>query len=165
MKFLGRFPDEYDITEYIRSRLATDGLDQNFEFTGFVEADQLPEYYRSAHVFCSPAQFEGGVANVYLEAMACGCPVVASTAGGGPEAVTAAETGLLVPPDDVAATADAIDQILSDSHKRQAMGVASRRRVEEYFSMEHHVRRVLNVYERAIARSREHPDRHKGLRE
>lgn len=163
--FLGAFPEAFEIGKYFRSRLAFDGLDQNIEFTGFVSADRLPEYYRSAHVFCSPAQFEGGVANVYLESMACGCPVVASVAGSGPEAVTAGATGLLVPPDDVAATADAIDQILGDSQRRQAMSVAARRRVEEYFSMDHHVRRVLNVYERAIARSRENPDRHKDLRE
>jgi glycosyltransferase involved in cell wall biosynthesis len=164
-QFLGRFPDEYDITEYIRSRIVADGLAQNFEFTGFVEASQLPDYYRSAHVFCSPAEFEGGVANVYLESLACGCPVVASTAGGGPEAISAGETGLLVPPNDVAATAEALDQILGDSGKRQAMSDAGRCRVEDYFSMDHHVRRVLKVYERAIARSQEHPHRHEALRE
>ncbi|MFO0810200.1 MAG: glycosyltransferase family 4 protein [Gemmataceae bacterium] len=163
--FLGAFPEGYELGKYFRTRLAADGLDRNIEFPGFVDADRLPNYYQAAHVFCSPAEFEGGVANVYLEAMACGCPVVASTAGGGPEAVTDGETGYLVPPNDVTATADALDRVLGEPTRRDCFGAAGRHRVNEYFAVEQYIRRVLAVYERAIARSAAHPDRHRDMRE
>jgi glycosyltransferase involved in cell wall biosynthesis len=134
-----------------RSRHAE--AEANVEFTGFVGRDGLPALYQGADVFCSPAQYEGGVANVYLEAMACGCPIVASTAGGAPEAVVDGQTGLLVPPDDVAAVVKSLDRILSDSSLRRRMGEAARRKVEDYFAMDKYIARVLTVYQKAIDRS------------
>ena len=139
--------------EDLLHRARSAGVDKNIELTGFVPRERIADYYRSADVFCSPASYEGGVANVYLEAMACGCPVVASTAGGAPEAVTHRETGMLVPPRDPAATAAAIDQVLSDPALRRRMGVAARRRVDEYFAMDKYIQRVLATYQKAIERS------------
>jgi glycosyltransferase involved in cell wall biosynthesis len=165
LQVLGKVPADSDLMHGFLASIEAAGAVRNFEFVGHVEADSLPEYYRRAHVFCSPAEFEGGVANVYLEAMACGCPVVASTAGGGPEAVTDGETGRLVPPNDVAATASAIDQLLGDADARRKMGVAARRRVEDYFAMDRYIERVLNVYEKAIDRSNRHPERWEDVRE
>jgi glycosyltransferase involved in cell wall biosynthesis len=136
-------------------RIQREGAQGNFQFTGFVDRAGLPRYYQEADVFCSPAQYEGGVANVYIEAMACGCPVVASTAGGAPEAVSDGQTGLLVPPNDVPAVADALDRLLSDAPLRRRMGRAGRRRVDEYFAMDRYIQRVLAVYEKAITRSRQ----------
>ncbi len=43
------------------------GAEANIEFHGFVEHSGLPDFYRAANVFCSPALYEGGVANVYLK--------------------------------------------------------------------------------------------------
>ncbi|HJZ60485.1 MAG TPA: glycosyltransferase family 4 protein [Gemmataceae bacterium] len=138
----------------LRDRVRTAGAEVHVEFAGFVGCGDLPEFYRRADLFCSPAQYEGGVANVYLEAMACGRPVVASTAGGAPEAVTDGETGLLVPPDDVAAVVRAIDRLLADPALGRRMGEAGRRRVEEYFAMDRYIDRVLAVYDKAIGQSR-----------
>ena len=123
------------------------------EFLGFVARDDLPALYRAADVFCSPAQHEGGVANVFVEAMACARPVVASTAGGGPEAVLDGETGLLVPPGDVDAVAGALARLFGDRGLAARMGEAGRRRVEEVFAMDRYIERVLAVYERAVERS------------
>lgn len=153
-----------DLMEQLHARIRAEGAEANVEFCGFVPLDRLPESYRSAHVFCLPAEFEG-FGQVYLEALACGCPVVASTAGGGPEAVSHGETGLLVPPNDVQATAAALDRLLGDPDLRRQMGRAGRRRVEEFFTMERYVRRVLAVYEKAIERSQGRPERHEDLRE
>lgn len=130
------------------------GAEANIEFHGFVERSHLPDFYRRANVFCSPARYEGGVANVYLEAMACSCPVVASLAGAAPEAVIAGKTGLLVPPDDEGAVAAALDQILGNEFLARQMGEAARRRVEDYFAMDKYIVRVLKNYERAIECSR-----------
>jgi len=66
---------------------------------GFVaDRSRLPDYYRRAHVLACPAYHEVGVANVCVEAMACGCPVVACNTGGAPEAVLHGDSGFLVPP-------------------------------------------------------------------
>jgi glycosyltransferase involved in cell wall biosynthesis len=129
------------------------GAQSNVEFHGFVDRSRLPEFYQRATVFCSPAQHEGGVANVYLEAMASGCPVVASMAGGAPEAVAHGESGLLVPPGDVGAVEAALDLILSNRNLARKMGRAGRRRVDEYFAMDKYIPRILRNYERAIESS------------
>lgn len=144
-----------DTLRALRERAAAGGVAGNVEYVGFAGRDTLPELYRGAHVFCSPAQFECGVANVYLEAMACGCPVVASTAGGAPEAVIDGVTGCLVPPADPAATASALDRVLGNPGLRASMANASRRRVDDYFAMDRYIQRVLKVYSRALERSRQ----------
>jgi glycosyltransferase involved in cell wall biosynthesis len=140
------------------ARAQRHGAAANIEMPGFIDRAGLPDFYRRADVFCSPAQYEGGVANVYLEAMACACPVVASTAGGAPEAVTDGVTGLLVPPGDVEAVARALDRLLSDAGLRRRLGREGRRRVESYFAMDKYIERVLAVYQKAIERAREHLD-------
>jgi glycosyltransferase involved in cell wall biosynthesis len=83
---------------------------------------------------------------------------VASTSGGGSEAVNDGETGLLVPPNDVAATVRALDAILGDPALRQRMSAAGLRRVSDYFQMDRYVERVVAVYEKAIAMSKQLPD-------
>ncbi len=143
-------PDD-DLVRELQGRAAAAGAQANVAFGGFAGRGELPELYRQAHVFCSPAQHEPGVANVFIEAMASGRPVIASSSGGGGEAVVPGETGLLVPPGDVAATAAALDRILGDAALRARMGVAGRRRVDEYFAMDRYIGRVLAVYDRAMA--------------
>lgn len=143
-----------DTEEDLRRWVHAAGGERNIEFHGFVERERLPEFYRRANVFCSPAHHEGGVANVYLEAMACGCPVVASLAGGAPEAVTDGETGFLVPPHDDGAVSDALDRILSNVSLARQMGVAARKRIEDYFAMDKYIPRVLKSYQKAIECSR-----------
>jgi alpha-maltose-1-phosphate synthase len=86
-----------------------------------------------ATVFACPSLYEPlGIVN--LEAMACGTAVVASRVGGIPEVVSDGETGLLVPPDDPAALADALDALLGDPGRADAMGRAGRQRAIAEFS-------------------------------
>jgi len=163
-QILGGVSKDSELVQDLQARRTAEGAAVNIEFVGFVPAARLPEYYRRAHVFCSPAAENEGLANVYLEAMACGCPVVASTAGGGPEAVTDGETGLVVPPRDVEATAEALDRILGNPPLGRRMGEAGRRRVEEYFAMDKYILRVLAIYEKAITRSQQLPERGEDVR-
>jgi glycosyltransferase involved in cell wall biosynthesis len=80
-----------------------------------------------------------------LEALACGVPQVATDVGGTGEAVTA-DTGVLVPPDDPGALADAIVEVLSDGDRRRALAAASTRRHAERFGVDRMVAGTASVY-------------------
>jgi glycosyltransferase involved in cell wall biosynthesis len=165
LKLRSKYPDirllivgqgDDDMTGSLRARAAAAGAGACLEIRPPVtDRSRLPELYQQAHVMASPSNHEGGVANVYIEAMACGCPVVACNTGGAPEAVTDGENGLLVPPKNVEATAAALDRILDDASFRQQLGAGGRRRAESYFALEKYIDRVLRAYEKAIERSRE----------
>ena len=86
-----------------------------------------------ATVFACPSVYEPlGIVN--LEAMACGTAVVGSRTGGIPEVVADGETGLLVPPDDPAELARALNVLLADPDRADAMGQAGRKRAVAEFS-------------------------------
>jgi glycosyltransferase involved in cell wall biosynthesis len=165
LQVVGRVPRGPDLINLLRAWIEAANAQDNVEFAGFVAPKDLPAYYKGADVFCSPADFEGGAASVYLEAMGCGCPVIASASGGGAETVTHEETGLLVPPNDVAATAEAIDRILGDPAFHRRIARAARERIDEYFSIDKYALRVQAAYEKIIAHSLQKPQRHEDVRE
>jgi glycosyltransferase involved in cell wall biosynthesis len=135
------------------------GAPDAIEFAGFIsDRTELAEQLRGAAVLCSPAGVEGGPVLANLEAMACGCPVVAANNAGTAEGLIDGETGFLVPPDDVEATAAALDRVLGDPALRANLGERGRRHVEANFSFARFIERVLRGYERAIERSRERLD-------
>jgi glycosyltransferase involved in cell wall biosynthesis len=146
---------EGELADAIRARLRREGAEQTVELSGFIGRDRMQSFYQEADIFCSPAQHEAGVANVFIEAMACGIPVVASHAGGGAEAVLPGETGLLVPPLSVDAVTEALDRLLGDAALRARMGAAGRRRVEQYFALDRYMERVMGVYARATETARQ----------
>jgi glycosyltransferase involved in cell wall biosynthesis len=156
--------DGNELGRRIQREAAGAGAADVLEFVGFVsDRANLAEHYRRATVVCAPSEYEGGVANVYVEAMACGCPVVAADNGGTPEAVVDGATGFLVPAKDVGATAAALDRVLGDSGLRARLGEQGRRRVEGHFGAEQYIGRVLTAYERTIERSRLKLERLKAL--
>ena len=107
------------------------GLADRVEFLGTIPRRELQDRYRRATLFCLPSRQEGfGI--VFLEAMACGKPIVAGRRAAVPETVADGETGLLVDPEDSVALAGALASLLSDEPLRRAMGAAGRRRVEWY---------------------------------
>jgi len=89
-----------------------------------------------------------GLGTSLLDAMAAGKPIVASRTGGIPEVVVHGETGLLVPPRDHDALADAIVRLLKDGELRRRMGEAGRARARALFSSERMVQNTLQVYQR-----------------
>jgi glycosyltransferase involved in cell wall biosynthesis len=88
-----------------------------------------------------------GLGSAILEAMALSRPVVATRAGGIPEAVEDAVTGLLVPPHDEAGLASAIVKLMRDPALRERFGAAGRQRVEREFSVDRLVTGTARVYE------------------
>jgi glycosyltransferase involved in cell wall biosynthesis len=89
-----------------------------------------------------------GLGTSLLDAMACARPIVATTAGGIPEIVEDGVNGLLVPPRDHAALADAIVRVLKDPARRQQMGDAGFARVSDRFTVDRMVEQTAEVYAR-----------------
>jgi len=84
---------------------------------------------------------------VLAEAMACGVPVVGSCSGSLGEVVKEGQTGLLTPPLDVVAFADAIDRLSRDIPRRREMAVQAIARVRTHFTLEIAVDRTIDIYE------------------
>jgi glycosyltransferase involved in cell wall biosynthesis len=89
-----------------------------------------------------------GLGTSLLDAMASARPIVATSTGGIPEVVDDGVTGILVPPRDDRAMADAIVRLLKDNDLRQRMGLAGLKRARERFSAERMLRETLRVYQR-----------------
>jgi glycosyltransferase involved in cell wall biosynthesis len=123
------------------------GLGERCLFAGFRQ--DLDRLIPSLSVFCLSSHLEGLGTSV-LDAMAFARPVVATRAGGIPEAVEDGVTGLLVPPRDPAALSQALIRVLSDAPRREAMGAAGRRRFEEHFTADRMVDRTLAAYEELL---------------
>jgi phosphatidylinositol alpha-mannosyltransferase len=90
-------------------------------FIGYVPDEELARYYRSSHVFCAPSTGFESFGMVLLEAMAAGTPIVASDIDGYRAVVNHQAEGLLVPPKDTTALADALIYLLQRPDLRQAM--------------------------------------------
>jgi glycosyltransferase involved in cell wall biosynthesis len=96
-------------------RLEELGLREQVRFVGYIEEEELPLWYAAATVFVFPSIYEG-FGMPPLEAMACGTPVITSNSSSLPEVV--GDAGLMAPPNEPAAFAAAIDQVLSDGELR-----------------------------------------------
>jgi glycosyltransferase involved in cell wall biosynthesis len=123
------------------------GLADRVLFTGF--RGDVPALLSEVSVSVLPSLSEG-LSNVVLEAMAAGVPVVATSVGGTPEMVEDGVTGLLVPPRDARALAEAIGSLLADPLRGRSIGDAGRRRVAERFSLEATVHATAQLYERLL---------------
>jgi phosphatidylinositol alpha-1,6-mannosyltransferase len=124
----------------LRRMVAARGLAASVVLTGGVAADQLPEHYAAGDVFAMPCRTRRGgldvegLGMVFLEAAACGRPVVAGTSGGAPETVRDGTTGHVVEPRSPSAVAGAVADLLDDPARARAMGAAGRAWVEQRWS-------------------------------
>ena len=123
------------------------GLDKTVQFLGAVPraARLLPHF----DVFVLSSVLEG-MSNGLLEAMAAGRPVVATAVGGNTECVVNGETGLLVPPRDPGAMADAVLRLLRDPEMAQRMGEAASRRARTEFSIPRMISRMESLYDEML---------------
>ncbi|MCL4182966.1 MAG: glycosyltransferase [Burkholderiaceae bacterium] len=124
------------------------GLRDTIRFAGF--RTDLPRWLGGLDILAHPADMEGlGVS--LLQASAAAVPIVASRAGGLPEAVGDEVSGLLVPPGDVPALVAALRRLLADAGLRRRLGAAGRARILAEFSVETMVEGNLAVYHRVLA--------------
>lgn len=129
---VGGGPYEGTLRELVRRH----GVEDHVIFTGTVPSAELAAHHTIADVFAMPSRTRGGgldvegLGIVYLEASACGVPVVAGKSGGAPETVQENRTGLVVDGREIDEITDAVVRILSDRALAMSMGAAGRRFVE-----------------------------------
>jgi glycosyltransferase involved in cell wall biosynthesis len=120
----------------------------NTHFLGYLRGEELAAAYASADAFVYASETET-LGNVILEAMACGCAVVAPHAGGIPSLVSHARTGLLYTPGDLEGAVRCTRLVLADAGLRSRLGQAARDAVEDW-TWENGVDRVRQIYRESI---------------
>lgn len=125
------------------------GIHPRVIFTGFYE--DLPGALRAMDIFLQPSILHEGFPTAVLEAQAAGLPVIASDIGGTHETIDVGRTGLLAPPGNAAALADAIRALLSDETRRAAMAADARPFIERSFTLDEMIARVRAAYLEASA--------------
>jgi glycosyltransferase involved in cell wall biosynthesis len=126
---------------YIKNRI---------RFLGFIPNEQLPMYYNACDLFVCPTVRVESFGIVIAEAMACGRPVIASATGGTKYVVGNNENGILVPPKNVTALADAIRQIAKDDNLAKRIGNKARHRAVNYLSSRRMVKDTENVIRKIV---------------
>lgn len=129
-------------------------LRKRVQFVGYVSPDDLPGYYRSADVYCSPATGNESFGIVLLEAMASGTPVVASDISGYRDVLTNDREGLLVPARSSRHLAEAITALAKDPARRMRMGEAGRQTALKY-DWRAVTNRIEKVYQQVVDHSAE----------
>jgi glycosyltransferase involved in cell wall biosynthesis len=122
-------------------------LSRHVTFTGFRR--DVAEVMSSIDILAVPSLTEG-FGRVLIEGMACGKPIVAFSVDAVPEIVLDRENGLLVHKEDVEGLAEAILELVHDPEQRQEMGQKGKKRVEELFRLDDHVRQVQLIYEEVM---------------
>lgn len=120
-------------------------------FTGFIDNSRIYDFIAGHHCMVMPSVMESesfGVA--VLEAAACGRPCIASRIGGVPEVVRDGITGVMVPPGDIKALADAIVELAEDRDKCHRMGRAAYDFARENYSWDRSLDLMIDLYERLI---------------
>lgn len=142
-----KFDTQKKYWQLINSMIKELSLDENVILTGFRK--EIPEIMHLMDIYVLSSVSEA-CPMVILEAMASGKPVVATNVGGVPEEVVDGETGILVPPKDAEAIAEAVLYLLKHPQKAKEMGVKGRERVIQHFSLERCVERHKDLYLRML---------------
>ncbi len=118
---------------------------KDVEFVGHVPYSDLPRYYRTADIFCAPNIGSESFGIILLEAMAAGAPVVAGNIPGFAPVLEDGKYGVLVPPKDEVALADALVALMQDPARRAHLSAVARPHALE-FSWERVGKRVMDYY-------------------
>jgi len=133
------------------------GLRERVTFTGRLTIEDLVKQYNTASVVVVPSVYEG-FGLPAAEASACATPVIATSGGALPEVIADGESGLVVPPMDPEALAEAIRSLLSNPDLRERMGNKGRERIQHLFTWQKSAKEhtayfleVINEYSRLQA--------------
>ena len=135
INLVGEFPDlrlriigsgDEKLIAKLKGKAQEAGAENLLEFAGYIHKESLPGELSRAHVFAMPSYYEGGPGFVFLEAMACGIPVIGCNGSGVEEIVSSGKNGLLVPPQNIQALNEALRLILKNTDLLNEMGTNAR---------------------------------------
>jgi len=134
---------EGSLVQELQTLATGHGIGDAVTFAGAIPHEDLPGVYRDADLFVLPSLAEG-MSNALLEAMASGLPVIVTDTGGSAELVQ--NNGIVVPPGNVEALAEALKRLVSNPELRRIMGQRSRQQAEK-FSWRSVATQYLGLYE------------------
>ena len=137
------FQKDIDYMNALKQEVADLGVEDSIIFTGFLSDTRVVTSLLD--IVLVPSIIPEACPRTIIEAMAVGKPVIATPLGGSKELVTP-DTGILVPPEDASAIADAIAILTTDRERLRALGKASRNRAEQLFSSEKNTALTEAVY-------------------
>ncbi len=126
---------------------------EDIVFAGWVPQEDLPRYYQTADIVCSPATGRESFGLILLEAMAMGKPIVASNIDGYASVATHNGDALMVPPRDKHSLAQALIMLATDAKLRQEMGARGKIKAADY-GWDHIARRVMDYYQEVLEQRR-----------
>jgi len=115
------------------------------ELLGSVNREDVFQLFKKASLFVLPSYYEG-LPMVILEALAMGLPVIATPVGGIPEVIHDAKNGILIPPGNIEALANAIETLVTDRDLRKTMGAYSREVAELELDVHAYVEKLIVLY-------------------
>jgi phosphatidyl-myo-inositol alpha-mannosyltransferase len=135
-------------SRYYKSKIPAQSAENVF-FLGDISINDLPVYYNTAHVFCSPATYGESFGIVLIEAMAAGLPIIAGDIEGYRKVITDGENGVLVNPENPLKIAQAIGQLLESDLQRKTLSEKSRLAATK-FSWDKIVNEIDGVYQQLL---------------
>ncbi len=146
-RIIGEGPERKEMEAEIRQL----GLTGCVELTGLLRQEDVIQTYEQANIFALPAVLaesgdRDGIPNVILEAMAMELPVVSTWHSGIPEVIEDGKNGLLVPPGDPSALADALAELLTHREAAQQMGCEGRRTVVDRFDPQKNIQVLVDAF-------------------
>ena len=145
LRFAGDGPDRDALTHDVASR----GLSGNISFEGSVNQDKLLDFYRESDTLVL-SSFVEGLPVVLMEAMSMEIPCIAPWVNGIPEIITPESDGLLVPPGDPAALAQAIARLMDQTELRRMLGQRARLKIREKFDLRRNTEYLAGVLRRRL---------------
>jgi glycosyltransferase involved in cell wall biosynthesis len=157
-RIIGDGPDRAALA----TRIEEAGLHDRVVLTGRMTSDAVARELADADALVAPSVPTSGgkregIPVVLMEAMAAGLPVVASRLSGIPELVTDGTDGLLVPPGDVGAIADALERLAGDPALRRRLGTAGRATIDRAFDVDRNAADLVRLIETSLAASGRRP--------
>jgi glycosyltransferase involved in cell wall biosynthesis len=138
--------------QHLRQEIHKHGMDDRTVLDGFVPLPALAERLRHADIFAFPSTWDEPFSITLVAAMASGAPVIAAKTGGTPEALADGVQGLLVPPNDSEALANAVLRLARNPALRNTLAQAAITRAQDTWSFSAYVDRLEHYYEQTVSK-------------
>jgi mannosyltransferase len=144
--------DNRPFVEGLKQQVAAAGLTERIRFLGELPIEEVPLWYQRISIYVFASRVEG-FGLTMLEAMAAGDAVVAARAGAAEMVITDGDDGVLAPVGDADALAAALEPLMRDPERIEAMGGRAREKVVERFSRDREADQISAVYQKVWART------------